>query len=65
MFGEFMAQRREQLDTNNSTINGLLETAKGKDGEARTKAHHSLNELMQTVVKGLDTAVQQRDSQHG
>lgn len=64
MFSNFMKQQKGQLSENNAVVTRLLEDCLDKDSKARDMASQGLVELMEKVVQGLDTAVQQRDAQH-
>ena len=65
MFEEFMSQSSTELVARNQAIDNLLQESNSKNSVFREKQRSCLNQLMETVVKGLDTAVEMRDSQHG
>ena len=65
MFEEFMSQSSSELAERNQSINNLLQESNTKNCMFRDKQRGCLNELMELVVKGLDTAVLNRDTQHG
>ena len=65
MFEEFVTQSNSQLSERNKAIDSLLQESNSKNNEYREKQRTCLNQLMETVVSGLDTAVVNRDSNHG
>ncbi|KAL5262688.1 hypothetical protein ACHWQZ_G008176 [Mnemiopsis leidyi] len=64
MFEEFMSQSSTELVARNQAIDSLLQESNSKNSVFREKQRSCLNHLMETVVKGLDSAVEMRDSQH-
>lgn len=64
MFEEFVTQSNSQLSDRNKAIDSLLQESNSKNNEYREKQRTCLNQLMETVVSGLDTAVVNRDSNH-
>ena len=65
MFDEFVAQQKDELISKNERISSLLTETKTTETQSREQTKTCLKQLMETVVKGLDTAVMQRDAQHG
>lgn len=65
MFEEFMSQSNTELSKREQAIKTLLQESNSKNMEFSEKQRVCLNELMETVVVGLDTAVLNRDTQQG
>lgn len=64
MFAEFMSQSNSEFKQRNRAIDELLQQSNTQNSVFREQQRGCLNELMETVVKGLDTAVTQRDNLH-
>lgn len=65
MIDKFIGQQKNELVTKQSKISNILGEVQVTQSKSRNETRLCLDQLMESAVNGLDTAIQQRDEQHG